>query len=108
MARKTEKVKNNATEAEPTDSGVPWAIGSKDGGHKSIHPDLGSEQDFLDLMEVIKENGMELAMDIAFQCAPDHPYLTEHPEWFKFRPDGSIHYAENPPKEISGYRQLQL
>ena len=99
IGEKNRKGKNNATEAEPTDSGVPWAIGSKDGGHKSIHPELGSEQDFLDLVEVIKENGMELAMDIAFQCAPDHPYLTEHPEWFKFRPDGSIQYAENPPKK---------
>ena len=99
IGEKNRKGKNNSTEAEPTDSGVPWAIGSKHGGHKSIHPELGSEQDFLDLIEVIKENGMELAMDIAFQCAPDHPYLTEHPEWFKFRPDGSMQYAENPPKK---------
>jgi len=99
IGEKNRKGKNNTTEAEPTDSGVPWAIGSKNGGHKSIHPELGSEQDFLELVETIKENGMELAMDLAFQCAPDHPYLSEHPEWFKFRPDGSIQYAENPPKK---------
>ena len=99
IGEKNRKGKNNATEAEPTDAGVPFAIGSKDGGHKAIHPELGNVQDFLELIEVIKENGMELAMDLAFQAAPDHPYLSEHPEWFKFRPDGSIQYAENPPKK---------
>ncbi len=99
IGEKNRKGKNNTTEAEPTDSGVPWAIGSKHGGHKAVHPELGSEQDLMELVEVIRENGMELALDLAFQAAPDHPYLSERPEWFRFRPDGSMQYAENPPKK---------
>jgi starch synthase (maltosyl-transferring) len=99
IGEKNRKGKNNTTQAEPDDSGVPWAIGSKLGGHKSIHPDLGSLDDFKTLIHKAKELGIEVAIDLAFQTAPDHPYLTEHPEWFKFRPDGSIQYAENPPKK---------
>lgn len=93
------KGKNNTTVAQSGDTGVPWAIGSKHGGHKSIHPELGSEDDFIHLLHEAEKHGIEIAMDIAFQAAPDHPYLKNHPEWFKFRPDGSIQYAENPPKK---------
>lgn len=93
------KGKNNTTQAEKGDTGVPWAIGSKLGGHKSIHPELGSEEDFIHLIHQAEQHGIEIAMDIAFQAAPDHPYLKNNPEWFKFRPDGSIQYAENPPKK---------
>tara|TARA_R110002020_G_scaffold154714_2_gene334980 strand:+ start:136944 stop:138878 length:1935 start_codon:yes stop_codon:yes gene_type:complete len=99
IGEKNRKGKNNATNAQEGDSGVPWAIGSKLGGHKSIHPELGTEQDFRDLIKNANERGIEIAMDLAFQCAPDHPYLTEHPEWFKKRPDGTMQYAENPPKK---------
>jgi starch synthase (maltosyl-transferring) len=93
------KGKNNRTECEPDDVGSPWGIGAAAGGHKAIHPDLGTLKDFRGLIERARELGIELAMDIAFQCSPDHPYVTEHPEWFQHRPDGSIQYAENPPKK---------
>lgn len=99
IGEKNRKGKNNSTTAEKGDSGVPWGIGSKHGGHKSIHPDLGTEKEFKDLIRKAKTFGIEIAMDIALQAAPDHPYLEEHPEWFKFRPDGTIQYAENPPKK---------
>ncbi|NHF61247.1 DUF3416 domain-containing protein [Flavobacteriaceae bacterium TP-CH-4] len=93
------KGKNNAVEAQEGDSGVPWAIGSRYGGHKAVHPELGTEKDFKALVGQAKEMGIEVAMDLAFQAAPDHPYITEHPEWFRQRPDGTIQYAENPPKK---------
>jgi starch synthase (maltosyl-transferring) len=93
------KGKNNSVSAEPTDVGSPWAIGAKEGGHKSIHPQLGTLTDFQELVAKAKEHGLEIALDIALQCTPDHPYVKEHPEWFRKRPDGSIQYAENPPKK---------
>ncbi len=93
------KGKNNATNAQEGDTGVPWGIGSKHGGHKAIHPELGTEQDFKDIIEKAKQLGLEIAMDLAFQAAPDHPYITSNPEWFKKRPDGTMQYAENPPKK---------
>ncbi|MBC2604153.1 alpha-1,4-glucan--maltose-1-phosphate maltosyltransferase [Puniceicoccus vermicola] len=93
------KGKNNSLEATPTDVGSPWAIGSKKGGHKDIHPALGSLKSFRDFIWKAGELGMEVAMDIAFQCSPDHPYVNEHPEWFKWRPDGTVQFAENPPKK---------
>ncbi len=99
IGEKNRKGKNNTTNAKPGDSGVPWAIGSQLGGHKSIHPELGNKEDFLALIKKAENFGIEIAMDLAFQAAPDHPYLKEHPEWFRFRPDGSIQYAENPPKK---------
>lgn len=99
IGEKNRKGKNNTVTAQEGDSGVPWAIGSKHGGHKSVHPELGTEQDFVDLVKKAKEQGIEIAMDIAFQAAPDHPYITDHPEWFRKRPDGTIQYAENPPKK---------
>ena len=93
------KGKNNALTAESGDVGVPWAIGSKDGGHKAIHPELGTIDDFDDFVAVTEKLGMEVCIDFAIQCSPDHPWVTEHPEWFHHRPDGSIKYAENPPKK---------
>jgi starch synthase (maltosyl-transferring) len=79
--------------------GSPWAIGAKEGGHKAVHPQLGTIEDFCALVAKAKEYGIEVAMDIAFQCAPDHPYVKEHPSWFRWRPDGTVQYAENPPKK---------
>lgn len=93
------KGRNNSIEAEPGDFGSPWAIGAKEGGHKAIHPDLGSLDDFKSLVNRAKELGLEVALDLAFQCSPDHPYVEEHPEWFRQRPDGTVQYAENPPKK---------
>jgi starch synthase (maltosyl-transferring) len=93
------KGKNNALRAEPDDVGSPYAIGSNEGGHTAIHSPLGTIEDFRRLRDAAAEHGMELALDFAIQCAPDHPWLKEHPEWFNWRPDGSIRYAENPPKK---------
>lgn len=99
IGRAFRKGKNNAVMAEPGDVGSPWAIGAEEGGHKAVHPDLGTLEDFRHLVGKAREYGIEIALDIAFQCSPDHPYVTEHPEWFLTRPDGSIQYAENPPKK---------
>jgi starch synthase (maltosyl-transferring) len=90
---------NNALTADPKDVGSPWAIGSAEGGHKNILPQLGSLADFKRLLQSASELGIDIALDIAFQCAPDHPYVEAHPDWFKHRPDGSVQYAENPPKK---------
>jgi len=90
---------NNSIKAAPDEPGSPWAIGSAAGGHKSINPELGTLDDFRHLVGAAKEKGLDIALDIAFQCSPDHPYVREHPEWFRHRPDGSIQYAENPPKK---------
>ncbi|MBU2289183.1 MAG: alpha-1,4-glucan--maltose-1-phosphate maltosyltransferase [Gammaproteobacteria bacterium] len=99
IGRVNRKGRNNALVAEPDDVGSPWAIGSAEGGHKSIHPQLGTAEDFRHLVAAAAEAGIEIALDIAFQCAPDHPYVKEHPSWFKWRPDGTVQYAENPPKK---------
>ncbi|MGH3655598.1 MAG: alpha-1,4-glucan--maltose-1-phosphate maltosyltransferase [Micromonosporaceae bacterium] len=93
------KGKNNALVAEPDDVGSPWAIGSDEGGHDAIHPQLGTEADFKTFVARAGELGLEVALDLALQCAPDHPWVTAHPEWFTTLPDGSIGYAENPPKK---------
>ncbi|TAN35032.1 alpha-1,4-glucan--maltose-1-phosphate maltosyltransferase [bacterium] len=90
---------NNSVEAAPGEPGSPWAIGSEEGGHKSVDPRLGTLDDFRRLVTAAGEQGLAVALDIAFQCSPDHPYTREHPEWFKHRPDGSIQHAENPPKQ---------
>jgi len=90
---------NNVLTAKPEDVGSPWAIGAKEGGHKAVHPQLGTLDDFRWFVNKAKELGMEIALDIAYQCSPDHPYVKEHPEWFRRRPDGSVQYAENPPKK---------
>jgi starch synthase (maltosyl-transferring) len=92
------KGRNNNETAGPGDPGSPWAIGSAEGGHDAIHPGLGTEDDFRALVEAAGEAGIELALDFAIQMSPDHPWLEQHPEWFRRRPDGSIKYAENPPK----------
>lgn len=93
------KGRNNNVRSEKGEPGSPWAIGSDEGGHKSILPALGTLEDFKKLIAEAKKMGIDVAMDIAFQCAPDHPYVKDHPDWFKQRPDGSIQYAENPPKK---------
>jgi starch synthase (maltosyl-transferring) len=93
------KGKNNVVSPQPGDVGSPWAIGAKEGGHKAILADLGSLQDFRGLVKEAKKRDIDIALDIAFQCSPDHPYVKQHPEWFRARPDGTIQYAENPPKK---------
>ncbi len=93
------KGKNNNVNSEPGEPGSPWAIGSDEGGHKSIHPELGTLDDYKLLIQEAKKLNIDIALDIAFQCAPDHPYVKAHKNWFKIRPDGSIQYAENPPKK---------
>ncbi|MFH0900590.1 MAG: alpha-amylase family glycosyl hydrolase, partial [Pseudomonadota bacterium] len=90
---------NNTEEARPGDPGSPWAIGSEDGGHTAVHPELGTLDDFDRFQRAAKSYGMEIALDFAVQCSPDHPWVKEHPEWFCRRPDGTIKYAENPPKK---------
>jgi starch synthase (maltosyl-transferring) len=99
IGRTNRKGANNVIKASPGEPGSPWAIGSEEGGHKSIAPELGTLDDFRHLLGAAKEKGLDVALDIAFQCSPDHPYVREHPEWFRHRPDGSIQYAENPPKK---------
>jgi starch synthase (maltosyl-transferring) len=93
------KGKNNIIVADLDDVGSPWAIGSEEGGHKALHPLLGTLEDFMRLIDKAKDYGIEIAIDLAYQCSPDHPYVKEHPEWFRWRPDGTIQYAENPPKK---------
>jgi starch synthase (maltosyl-transferring) len=93
------KGKNNTPVAAPDDPGSPWAIGSEAGGHKAIHPQLGTLEDFRRLIARAGQYGVEIAIDLALQCSPDHPYVHEHPEWFRWRPDGTVQYAENPPKK---------
>jgi starch synthase (maltosyl-transferring) len=99
IGRTSRKGPDNALDAGPDDPGSPWAIGAEEGGHKAVHPLLGTPEDFRRLVARARELGIEVALDIAFQCSPDHPCTREHPEWFRHRPDGSIQYAENPPKK---------
>ncbi|KXB07171.1 hypothetical protein AKJ51_01895 [candidate division MSBL1 archaeon SCGC-AAA382A20] len=91
--------KNNSSKVDPESPGSPWSIGSEAGGHKSVHPELGTVEDFERLVTSAEKHGLEIALDLTFNCSFDHPYIEEHPEWFKFRPDGSIQHAENPPKK---------
>ncbi len=93
--------KNGIMPARSDDPGSPWAIGNENGGHKSVNPDLGTLDDFKSLLRRAEEHGMRIALDLAFQCSPDHPYVKDHPEWFERRPDGSVRYAENPPKKYT-------
>jgi starch synthase (maltosyl-transferring) len=102
------KGKNNSVTAQRGDVGSPWAIGSSEGGHMAVHPQLGSLADFRDFVAKAKERDLEVALDIAFQCSPDHPYAKEHPEWFRRRPDGTIQYAENPPKKYQDIYPLNF
>jgi starch synthase (maltosyl-transferring) len=102
------KGRNNAPVAEPGDPGSPWAIGSFEGGHTAVHPDLGTMEEFEAMVARGSELGVEVALDVAFQCSPDHPWLAEHPEWFYRRPDGTLKYAENPPKRYQDIYSLDL
>lgn len=102
------KGKNNSEKPEPDDVGSPWAIGSEERGHKAIHPRLGTLEDFQHLIAKAKEHGLEMALDLAFQCSPDHPYVREHPTFFRKRPDGTIQYAENPPKKYQDIYPLDF
>ena len=99
IGRTNRKGRNNSLTPAPDDPGSPYAIGSAEGGHESLHPELGTFDDFRRLREAAAAHGLEIAIDFAIQCAPDHPWLTEHKDWFAWRPDGSIRYAENPPKK---------
>lgn len=99
IGKENRKGKNNNVRSAPGEPGSPWAIGSDEGGHKSILAELGTLDDYKALIKEAKQHGIDIALDIAFQCAPDHPYVKEHPQWFKQRPDGTIQYAENPPKK---------
>ncbi|MFW5689888.1 MAG: alpha-1,4-glucan--maltose-1-phosphate maltosyltransferase [Spirochaetota bacterium] len=102
------KGRNNALAANADDPGSPWAIGSPEGGHTAIHSELGTLGDFKALVKAAAKKGMQVALDIAFQCSPDHPWVAEHPEWFVRRPDGSIQYAENPPKKYQDIYPLNF
>jgi starch synthase (maltosyl-transferring) len=99
IGRTNRKGRNNTLVAQPRDPGSPWAIGGPDGGHDAVHPELGTLEDFDDFVAKATALGLEVALDFAIQCSPDHPYVREHPEWFFHRPDGTIKYAENPPKK---------
>jgi starch synthase (maltosyl-transferring) len=102
------KGRNNSIVCEPGDPGVPWAIGSEAGGHKAVEPSLGTLADFDWLQKQVRKRGMEIALDFALNCSPDHPYVKEHPEWFYKRPDGTIKYAENPPKKYEDIYPLNF
>jgi len=108
IGRVNRKGPNNTLNAKPTDTGSPWAIGSAEGGHDAIHPELGTEADFAAFVARAEELGMEVALDLALQCAPDHPWVSEHPEWFTTLPDGTIAYAENPPKKYQDIYPLNF
>jgi starch synthase (maltosyl-transferring) len=108
IGRSFRKGRNNTMTTQPGDPGSPWAIGAAEGGHTAIHPELGTVTDFERLVQRATDFGMEIAMDLAYQCSADHPWLTEHPEWFKRRPDGSIQYAENPPKKYQDIYPLDF
>ncbi|HLV95754.1 MAG TPA: alpha-1,4-glucan--maltose-1-phosphate maltosyltransferase [Candidatus Acidoferrales bacterium] len=108
IGRAFRKGKNNSVTAQPDDVGSPWAIGSAEGGHKSVHPELGTLDDFRRFVVKAKEHGLEVALDIAFQVTPDHPYVREHRQWFRTRPDGTIQYAENPPKKYQDIYPLDF
>ena len=99
IGRKNRKGRNNSLTAAASDPGSPYAIGSEEGGHDAIHSELGTFEDFARLVSAAREHGLEIALDFAIQCSPDHPWIREHPEWFDWRPDGTIKFAENPPKK---------
>jgi starch synthase (maltosyl-transferring) len=102
------KGQNNATVASADDPGSPWGIGSPAGGHQAVHPQLGTLEDFRRFLAKAREYHLDIALDIAFQCSPDHPYVRQHPEWFRHRPDGTVQYAENPPKKYQDIYPLEF
>lgn len=108
IGRTFRKGKNNDPVGSPDSVGSPWAIGAAEGGHQAIHPDLGTREDFRRLIDKAQEQDVEIALDLAFQCSPDHPYVKHHPEWFVQRPDGTIQYAENPPKKYQDIYPLNF
>jgi starch synthase (maltosyl-transferring) len=108
IGRVNRKGPNNTLAAGPGDVGSPWAIGAEEGGHDAIHPDLGTPEDFRRFIAAAGAAGLEIAMDLALQCAPDHPWVTTHPEWFTTKPDGTIAYAENPPKKYQDIYPLNF
>lgn len=108
IGRKNRKGRNNSLTAGPDDPGSPYAIGSSEGGHRAIHPELGTEDDFRRLVAAAHDHGLEIALDFAIQAAPDHPWITEHPEWFDWRPDGTLKYAENPPKKYEDISHIEF
>lgn len=108
IGRSNRKGRNNSLKAEPTDPGSPYAIGAKEGGHDALHPELGDFDSFARLVDAAREHGLEVALDFAIQCAPDHPWVKQHPEWFDWRPDGTIKFAENPPKKYEDIVNLHF
>ena len=108
IGRTHRKGPNNTENARAGDVGSPWAIGAAEGGHRAVHPALGTLEDFRGFVAAAGRHGLEVALDIAFQCSPDHPYVREHPEWFLKRPDGSVQYAENPPKKYQDIYPLNF
>jgi starch synthase (maltosyl-transferring) len=108
IGRVNRKGRNNALVATETDVGSPWAVGAAEGGHDAVHPQLGTLADFRDFVAQARAHGLEVALDLALQCAPDHPWVTEHPQWFTRRPDGQIGYAENPPKKYQDIYPLNF
>ncbi len=108
IGRANRKGRNNATACTASDPGSPWAIGSAGGGHKTVHPKLGTLNSFRRFVKKANECGLEIALDMAFQCAPDHPYVKAHPKWFRWRPDGTVQFAENPPKRYEDILPLNF
>jgi starch synthase (maltosyl-transferring) len=108
VGRAFRKGPNNSLTPGPGDPGSPWAIGGPEGGHRAFHPQLGTEEDFARLVAAARGLNLEIALDVAFQCSPDHPYVREHPDWFRHRPDGTIKYAENPPKKYQDIYPLDF
>ncbi len=108
IGKNKRKGRNNTPTSGPDDVGSPWAIGSAEGGHTAIHPELGSLEDFSAFTAQAEDYGISVAMDLAFQCSPDHPYVKEHPDWFRQRPDGTVQYAENPPKKYEDIYPLNF
>ena len=108
IGRRNRKGPNNSLTAGPEDPGSPWAIGASEGGHEALHTDLGTPEDFAALVRACEQHRIDLALDLAFQCSADHPWLTEHPEWFHHRPDGTLKYAENPPKRYQDIYNLDF
>ena len=108
IGRTHRKGRNNSVRAGPEDPGSPWAIGAAEGGHDVVHPDLGTLAEFDRLVVAARRHGIEIALDLAFQCSPDHPWVAAHPAWFRHRPDGSVQYAENPPKKYEDIYPLNF
>jgi starch synthase (maltosyl-transferring) len=108
IGRAKRKGPNNTLQADPAHPGSPWAIGAAEGGHTAIHPELGTLEDFRRLVAAARAREIDIALDVALQCSPDHPYVREHPQWFRHRPDGSVQYAENPPKKYEDIYPLDF